>query len=123
MLTEFTDGVGMIVIVAVTGVPLHPLATGVMVNVTVTGALVVLVNEPLMLPLPLAAIPVTETVLSLVQLNIVPLTAPVNAIVVIAELEHIVCEEGVAIAVGSGLTVTATVAQVVVLQGPLYLTK
>ena len=46
-------------------VPGHPFAVGVMVNVTVTGADVVLVNEPLMLPVPLAAIPVTEAVLSL----------------------------------------------------------
>ena len=48
--------------------PGHPLAVGVMVNVTVTGALVVLVNEPLILPEPLAAMPVTVPVLSLVQL-------------------------------------------------------
>ena len=38
-----------------------------MVNVTVTGALVVFVNEPLILPLPFAAIPVTAAVLSLVH--------------------------------------------------------
>ena len=38
-----------------------------MVKVTVIGAKVVLVNEPLILPAPLAAIPVTVTVLSLVQ--------------------------------------------------------
>ena len=50
------------------GVPGQPLAAGVMVNVTVTGAAVVLVNEPLIFPLPLAAIPVTATVLFLVQL-------------------------------------------------------
>ena len=39
-----------------------------MVKVTVTGAFVVLVNEPLILPEPLAAIPVTVPVLFLVQL-------------------------------------------------------
>ena len=61
-------GVGFTNTVAVIGVPAQPLAVGVMVNVTVIGALVVLVNEPLMLPEPLAAIPVTATVLSLVQL-------------------------------------------------------
>lgn len=42
-------------------------AEGVMVNVTVTGAVVVLVNEPLISPEPLAAIPVTEPVLFLVH--------------------------------------------------------
>ena len=37
-------------------------------NVTVTGDVVVLVSVPLILPVPLAAIPVTATVLFLVQL-------------------------------------------------------
>ena len=54
--------------VAVIGIPVHPLAPGVMVNVTVSGAPVVFVKAPVMLPDPLAAIPVTEAVLSLVQL-------------------------------------------------------
>ena len=57
--------------VAVIGVPTQPLAVGVIVNVTVTGDVVVLDNEPLISPLPLAAIPVTVPVLFLVQLNIV----------------------------------------------------
>ena len=43
------------------------MAVGVIVKVTVTGAVVVLVSIPLISPLPLAAIPVTETVLSRVQ--------------------------------------------------------
>ena len=54
--------------VAVTGVPAHPLAVGVMVNVIVIGAVVVLVNAPLILPVPLAAMPVTVVVLFRVQL-------------------------------------------------------
>ena len=54
--------------VAVIGVPGQPLAVGVMVKVTVTAELVVLVNTPLISPAPLAAIPVTVAVLSLVQL-------------------------------------------------------
>ena len=54
--------------VAVIGVPTHPLAVGVMVNVTVMGDAVVFVKAPVILPDPLAAIPVAETVLSLVQL-------------------------------------------------------
>ena len=53
---------------AVIGVPVQFVVLGVIVKVTVTGALVVLVNAPLMSPAPLAAIPVTEPVLSLVQL-------------------------------------------------------
>jgi hypothetical protein len=66
-------GVGFTVTMAVMGVPLHfvPLVVklGVMVKVTVTGALVVLVNiVPKMLPLPLVAMPVISVVLSLVQL-------------------------------------------------------
>lgn len=41
---------------------------GVMVNVTYNGAVVVLVNVPLIVPEPLLAIPVTPAVLFLVQL-------------------------------------------------------
>ena len=59
---------GLTVTVAVNAGPKHALAfEGVIVNVTVTGAAVILVREPLILPVPLAAIPVTATVLSLVQ--------------------------------------------------------
>ena len=63
-----TFGTGFTTTVVVIGVPVHPLAVGVMVNVTVTGAVVVFVKAPVMLPVPLAAIPVTESELSLVQL-------------------------------------------------------
>ena len=83
-------GVGFTSTVAVIAAPGQALAVGVIVKVTVIGALVVLVNEPLMLPLPLAAMPVTLTVLSLVQLYTVPATLPDNTIVVIAEPEHFV---------------------------------
>ena len=61
-------GVGFTSTVAVMAAPGQPLAVGVIVNVTVIGALVVLVNAPLIFPEPLAAIPVTVPVLSLVQL-------------------------------------------------------
>jgi len=61
-------GVGLTNTVAVIGVPVQPLALGVIVKVTVTGALVVLVSVPLILPVPLAAMPVTAVVLSRVQL-------------------------------------------------------
>ena len=97
------------VTVAVIGAPAHPLAVGVMVKVTVTAALVVLTSMPLMFPLPLAAIPVTATVLSLVQLKVVPATAPDNTIVVIAAPEQTVCDDGVATAVGVGFTSTVAV--------------
>ena len=66
-------GVGLTSTVAVTGAPVHPLAVGVIVKVTSTGAFVVLISVPLIVPLPLAPIvPVTVPVLSLVQLNTVP---------------------------------------------------
>ena len=102
--TGSTVGIGLTTTVAVIAAPVQPLAVGVMVNVTVTGAVVVLVSVPLISPEPLAAIPVTATVLSLVQLKVVPLTAPVKTIGVIAP-EHIVCEAGVATASGVGFTV------------------
>ena len=60
-------GPGVTVTVAVIAVPVHPLTEGVIVNVTVTGELVVFVSEPAMLPVPLLAMPVTEAVLFLVQ--------------------------------------------------------
>ena len=61
-------GVGLTSTVAVMAAPGQLLAVGVIVNVTVIGALVVFVNEPLILPEPLAAIPVTVAVLLRVQL-------------------------------------------------------
>ena len=61
-------GAGFTRTVAVTGVPGQPLAVGVMVNITVTGTVVVFVKAPLMLPDPEAAIPVTDAALSLDQL-------------------------------------------------------
>ena len=61
-------GVGFTNTVAVMAVPGHPFAVGVIVKVTVTGAFVVLVKLPLMLPLPLAGMSVTLAVLSRVQL-------------------------------------------------------
>ena len=108
-------GVGFTVTVAVIGAPGQPLAVGVIVKVTVTGAAVVLLSVPLILPDPLAAIPVTVATLSLTQLNTVPATVPFMTIVVMGRLLHIVCEDGVAVAVGVGLTST-----VAVIVGPLH---
>ena len=61
-------GKGFTVTVAETVVPAHPLEEELTVKLTVTGDVVVLVSEPLMSVVPLEAIPVTETVLFLVQL-------------------------------------------------------
>ena len=61
------SGVGFTSTVAVIGVPMQPLALGVMVNVTSTGAKVVLVNVPLISPLPLEAMPVMVAVASRIQ--------------------------------------------------------
>ena len=102
-------GTGFTTTVAVVVGPGQLLAVGVMVNVTVTGADVVFVNVPDILPDPLAAIPVTVAVLFLVQLYVVPLTLPLNAIVVMALPEQVVCEAGVATAFGDGLTNTVAV--------------
>ena len=61
-------GPGFTSTVAVTGAPVQPLTEGVIVNVTVMAPVVVFVNAPMILPDPLAAIPVTVVVLFLVQL-------------------------------------------------------
>ena len=61
-------GPAFISTVAVMGAPVQPLTVGVIVKVTVTAAVVVLVRAPVILPEPLAVIPVMEAVLFLVQL-------------------------------------------------------
>lgn len=101
-------GAAPTVTVAVIGVPGHPLATGVIVNVTVTGLLVVLVSVPEIFPDPLAAMPVAAVVLSLVQLKVVPVTFPLRLMGVIAP-EQTVCVAMDAVAVGVGFTVTLNV--------------
>ena len=62
-------GTALTITVAVIGAPTQPVAVmvGVIVNVTVCGTVVILVSVPLISPVPLAAIPVTFAVLSLVQ--------------------------------------------------------
>lgn len=101
-------GVGLTITVAVIALPGQVFAVGVIVNVTVIGALVVLVSVPEILPEPLAAIPVTPGLLR-VQLNVVFATLPVRTIVVIVPPEQIVCEDGVATAFGVGFTVMVNV--------------
>lgn len=95
--------------VAVMGAPVQPLNIGMIVNVTVTGVVVVLNNVPVISPVPLAVIPVTEALLSLVQLNVVPMIEDDSRM---SEMlpEHMVCVTGVAIATGRfSFTVTVTV--------------
>jgi hypothetical protein len=103
MVTAPSIGIGSTKTVAVIGVPAHPFSVGVMVKVTVMGEVVVLVKVPLISPTPLAAIPVTETVLFLVQLKMVESKAPDKFMVVIGDSEHIVCDGGSATAFGIGL--------------------
>ena len=106
----------------VTGAPAQPLAVGVIVNVTVIGVVFVLVNAPLMLPLPLAAIPVTVPLLSLIQLNMVEGTVPVITIVEIPVPEHIDWEAGVARASTIGFMVIVAAAELSAAQTPLCTT-
>jgi len=85
---------------------------GVIVKVTVTGEVVVLVKATpeMLVPEPLAAIPVTAAVLSLVQAKVVPATPllVLKAIVVKATPEHFVWLLLVAEAIGTVFTVTIT---------------
>ena len=75
----FKVAAGLTVIVKVTGLPMHPLADGVMVISAVIGAgvLLVVLNEGI-LPVPLATKPIAG--LLLVQLKIVPGTGPETVI-------------------------------------------
>ena len=89
--TGVTIGVGFTNTVAVIVGPTQPLAVGVMVNVTSCGTKVILVSVPVIgVPEPLAAMPVTFTLLSLVHVNVVPNTSLVSTIGVIAVAEQIV---------------------------------
>lgn len=90
-------GFGLTTIVAVIGLPVQPPLVGIMVNVTVSGTLELLVKVPLILPDPLAAIPVTATVLSLVQLKVVPDILLVNETVAVVPVQTD-CVAGVAVA-------------------------
>ena len=109
-------GTGFTVTVAVVFGPTQVPEVGVIVKVTVTGAVVVLVNVPLILPVPLAAMPVTATVLFLVQVYVVLATVLVSTIVVIAVPEQVVWLAGVAVATGLPLTLSVTSPGF----GPLY---
>lgn len=102
-----TEGMGFTVTSNVAGVPVQPLAEGVMVKVTTTGALVVLVRVPLINPDPLAATPVTAVVLFLVQLNVVPATGPAGFTFNVAPEQTELPE--IAVTDGDGFTSTVEV--------------
>ena len=81
------------------------MALGVMVKVTVADAFVGLLKVPLILPEPPAAMPGTVAILSLVQVYVVPTTAPVSIMGTIGPAKHKACDDGEAITSGMGLTV------------------
>ena len=85
-------------------------AVAVMVKVVVCWVEVLLISVPVILPVPLAPMPVRSVVLSLVQLKTVPgtLLGLVITMFVIADPEHPDCVAGVAFTVGVGFTVTVT---------------
>ena len=107
VIVGFTGGtLSTTVTVTVTGVPLQPFATGVIVNVVVFGFLEsVLVSVPIMVvPDPVAGIvPVITEVLSRVQVKVVPgmLFGFVITMFVIAAPGQMVCVKGVAETVGN----------------------
>lgn len=101
-----TVGTGFTVTVTVIGVPGHPPAVGVMVYTAVPAAVpVVLIVCTMLEPEPDVA-PVTP-LCDTVQLYVVPVTLLVSEIDV-ALPEQIVADEGVAVTVGFGFTVTVT---------------
>ena len=104
-----TSAIGLTSTVAVIGLPGQPFAVVEIVKVTIIGAFVVLVSIPLISPEPVAAMPVTKTILSLVQLKPVPVTLPLRTIFVIASPEKMVWDKGEAIEFGVGFTRTVAV--------------
>lgn len=98
-----TAGFGFTVTVTETGVPVQPPAEGVMVYTTVPAVVPVAVSVCAML-VPLPAVAPVAPVWVTVQLNVVLPIELVSAMEV-ALPEQMDCEEGVAVATGTGLTV------------------
>lgn len=93
-------------IITVIGVPEQPPALGVIVYVAVPGVVPVAVNTcPIVVP-ELAVAPETPD-WDTVQLNVVP-TMLLVKLMPVEPPEHIDCELGVAVAIGSGFTVMVT---------------
>jgi hypothetical protein len=104
-------GVGFTLIVNVCTGPRQALACGVTVNTPLVGAVPVLVavNEAMLLPLPLAPMPIV--VLLLAQVKVVPVTLLVNNSVLVFALLHIVCDVGLTDMIGVGFTLIVKVVE------------
>lgn len=105
-------GLGLTVTSTVKGLLLQPLAMPVIVKVVVCGLGVLLFKVPvIVVPLPLAGIPVTSPVLFLTHENVVPATLFGFRILIALNAipEQTIWLTGVALTVGLGLTVTVTV--------------
>src|SRR5665647_3443645 len=106
-------GSGCTSTVAVLASPGQPFPlVGMIVNVAVRSVPVRFLRVPLISPVPLAAMPVTLTVLSLVQAYVVTPFIPllvVRTIGVMVPLLHMVWLAGFATAIGSGCTSTVAV--------------
>ena len=103
-------GIGLTVTSTWMAGPLHPLAAGVMVYVTVAGSGVAFVSVwAILFPLPLANPVAIPEVSAAVQVNVAPGVVLDKAIPVVPP-EQKVCEAGVAVATGKGTTVTLTLA-------------
>ena len=102
-------GCGLTNTVAVIAVPGQLLAVGVIVKVTVIGAVVLFVSVPVILPVPLRPMPLIPVIVGLDQLYVVPVVLLLITIGVIVAPEHIVWLDGVAVTSGVGFTNTVAV--------------
>ena len=100
-----TCGVGSIIIVKFTGVPLQPLAVGVIANTTESITLPVLVIVWAgMVPVPLAVKPVRLPLELAIQAKVEPAVVEVGVTAVLVPALHMVCE-GIGLTFGNGFTV------------------
>lgn len=110
--SELAFTTGFTITAAFTLAPGQPDAVGVTVKFTVCGIAVLLFKTPEIFPEPLAAIPETLALLSLVQLKVVPAIAPLKLIVLTDVPEQILCDAGEAVAFGIGLTTRAALFEI-----------
>lgn len=102
------NGTGFTVMITGSGAPGQPFAVGITVYVTVPGDAPV-ANSVCAMLVPLDAVPpLAADCVGAAQLNTVPETVPVKAILVVLP-EQIVCAVGVAVTLGVGFTFTVTV--------------
>lgn len=102
-----TTGIGFTVMVTVTGVPVHPLADGV-IEYTAVPAVVPVAVSVCAIDVPLPADAPDTPVCVTVQEKVVPVVKLDKEMPVVPP-EQIVCDEGVAVANGIGFTVMVTV--------------